>query len=179
MVRAGAWCLVGAGCLVLSSSCGYSLAGRGSFLPETIKTIGVPMFANHTSVFEVERRVTEKVRSELIGRGRYKVLPEATGVDALLTGEITAITLAPASFTEQRQASRNVVIMTARIEFKETATGKVLWSNPSMQFRDEFEITTGVTALDPNAFFNQDTNALDRLASNFARSVVSAILEAF
>jgi hypothetical protein len=100
-------------------------------------------------------------------------------VDGLLTGEITSITLAPASFTEQRQASRNVVIMTARIEFKETATGKVLWSNPSMQFRDEFEITTGVTALDPNAFFNQNDNAAERIASAFARSVVSAILEAF
>lgn len=137
------------------------------------------MFGNSTPVFEIERRVTEKVRSELIGRGRYKILPEATGVDGLLTGEIVSITIAPASFTDQRQASRYVIIMTARIEFKEAASGKVLWSNPSMQFREEYEVTTGVTALDPSAFFNQDTNAMERLATNFARSVVSAILEAF
>jgi hypothetical protein len=169
---------VGAWCLVLTA-CGYSLAGRGSFLPESIRTIGVPMFANHTSAFDVERRITEKVRSELIGRGRYKVVPDSTGVDGLLTGEITAITLAPASFTEQRQASRIVFVMTAKIEFKEVATGKVLWSNPSMQFREEYEVTTGVTALDPSAFFNQDANALERISSNFARSIVSAILEAF
>jgi hypothetical protein len=161
------------------AACGYSLAGRGSFLPESIKTIGVPMFTNNTSVFDVERRVTEKVRSELIGRGRYKVLPDATGVDGLLTGEISSIVLAPASFTDERQASRYVMVMTARIEFKETASGKVLWSNPSMQFREEFEVTTGVTAADPNAFFNQDTNALERMSAAFARSVVSAILEAF
>lgn len=179
LVRAGASCLVGAWCLALTAGCGYSLAGRGSFLPESIKTIGVPMFGNSTAVFEIERRVTEKVRSELIGRGRYKVLPDATGVDGLLTGEITSITIAPASFTEQRQASRYAVLMTARIEFKETASGKVLWSNPSMQFREEYEVTTGVTALDPSAFFNQNTNAVERLSSNFARSVVSAILEAF
>jgi Lipopolysaccharide-assembly len=175
----GAWGLVGAWCVLLTSGCGYSLAGRGSFLPESIKTIGVPMFGNSTPVFEIERRVTEKVRSELIGRGRYKILPEATGVDGLLTGEIVSITIAPASFTDQRQASRYVIIMTARIEFKETASSKVLWSNPSMQFREEYEVTTGVTALDPSAFFNQDTNAMERLATNFARSVVSAILEAF
>lgn len=179
LVRTGAGCLVGALCLMLLSACGYSLAGRGSFLPESIKTIGVPMFANHTSVFELERRVTEKVRSELIGRGRYKVLPDSTGVDGLLTGEITGVTLAPASFTEQRQASRVVVVMTAKIEFKETATGKVLWSNPSLQFREEYEVTTGLTAFDPNAFFDQNTNAYERMSSNFARSIVSAILEAF
>jgi hypothetical protein len=164
---------------VALSGCGYSLAGRGSFLPDHITTIGVPLFANHTPVFDIEQRFTDRVRSELIGRGRYKVLPDSTGVDGLLTGEITAITIAPASFTEQRQASRYVFVMTARIEFKETATGKVLWSNPSMQFREEYEVTTGVTALDPNAFFSQDTNALERLSANFARSVVSAILEAF
>jgi hypothetical protein len=177
-VRTGAACLVGALCFVLAG-CGYSLAGRGSFLPASIKTIGVPMFANSTPVFEIEQRVTEKVRSELIGRGRYKVLPDSTGVDGLLTGEITSITVAPASFTDERQASRYAVLMSARIEFKEVATGKVLWTNPSMQFREEYEVTTGVTAVDPNAFFGQNTNAAERLATNFARSAVSAILEAF
>jgi hypothetical protein len=164
---------------MLLAGCGYSLAGRGSFLPESIKTIGVPMFGNNTPVFDIERRVTEKVRSELIGRGRYKVLPEATGVDGVLTGAITSIQLVPASFTEQRQASRYAIIMSASIEFKDVASGKVLWSNPSMQFREEYEVTTGVTALDPAAFFSQNTNAIERLSSNFARSAVSAILEAF
>jgi hypothetical protein len=48
-----------------------------------------------------------------------------------------------------------------------------------MQFRDEFEPTTGNSALDPSAFFGQDTNALERLATEFARSVVSALMEAF
>ncbi|MCA1651630.1 MAG: LPS assembly lipoprotein LptE [Acidobacteria bacterium] len=79
--------------------CGYSLAGRGSFLPDYIKTIGVPLFANNTPVFEIERRITERVRSELIGRGKYTVLPGQTGVDGLLTGEISSITLIPAAFT--------------------------------------------------------------------------------
>ena len=51
------------------SSCGYSLAGRGSFLPDYIKTIGVPTFDNRTTLFNLETQVTEKVRSEFIGRG--------------------------------------------------------------------------------------------------------------
>src|SRR5690348_3688326 len=47
--------------------CGYSLAGRGSFLPAYVKTIGVPMFTNRTTVFNLETLLTEKVRSEFIG----------------------------------------------------------------------------------------------------------------
>ena len=50
------------------SGCGYALAGRGSFLPAYIKTIGVPTFANKTTVFNLETTLTQKVRSEFIGR---------------------------------------------------------------------------------------------------------------
>jgi len=35
------------------------------------------------------------------------------------------------------------------------------------------------SAGDPSAFLRQDANALTRLASEFARAVVSAMLEAF
>jgi hypothetical protein len=157
--------------------CGYSLSGRGSFLPAYIKVIGVPMFVNSTPVFDVEKQITAKVVSEFIGRGKYKVEPTTTGVDGLLTGEIASITLSPAAFTTERQASRYVLTLTARIEFKDMKANKVLWSNPAMQFREEFDVTTDVA--DPSAFFGQDANALDRVATEFARSVVSAILESF
>jgi len=115
--------------------------------------------------------------SEFIGRGKYKVEPTATGVDGLLTGEISSITLTPAAFTNDRQASRYVLTLTARIEFKDMKTDKVLWSNPVMQFREEFDISTD--AGDPSAFFGQDANALERVATEFGRTVVSAILESF
>jgi hypothetical protein len=170
---------VGSGLAVMLAlpGCGDSLSGRGSFLPGYIKVIGVPMFVNSTTVFDVEKRITERVVAEFIGRGKYTIEPRTTGVDGLLTGEISSITLTPAAFTNERQASRYVLTLTARIEFKDMKANKVLWSNPSMQFREEFDVTTDVS--DPTAFFGQDTNALERVASEFARTVVSSILESF
>ncbi|MGH9372121.1 MAG: LPS assembly lipoprotein LptE [Vicinamibacterales bacterium] len=161
--------------------CGYSLAGRGSFLPAYIRTIAVPQFTNSTPVYDIDRRVTDRVRGELIGRGSgYRIeTTEKAGVDAVMSGEISSITVTPVSFDQQQQATRYVLTMTARIEFKDIKTGKVLWSNPAMAFREEFEPTTGATITDASAFFGQDTNALDRIANEFARSVVSALLEAF
>ena len=161
------------------AGCGYSLAGRGSFLPADIKVIGVPLFKNNTNLFEFERRVTDKVRSELIGRGKFKVEPREDNVDAVLMGEIIAVTLAPSAFNEQRQATRYVLTLTAKIEFRQLKDGKVLWSNPAMQFRDEYDVTTTVQATDAAAFLGQNVNAHERLASEFARSIVAAILEAF
>jgi len=171
--------LIAAAALLGQGGCGYSLAGRGSFLPAYIHRIGIPQFTNQTAVFDVERRVTERVRSEFIGRGKYTIETEATGVDAVLTGAISSITIAPAAFNEQQQATRYVLTLTAAVEFKDLKTNKVLWANPGMQYREEFDVSSGAGTLDPTAFFGQDVNALDRMASEFARAVVSAILEAF
>ena len=166
--------------VALESACGYSLAGRGSFLPAYIKRIGVPNFTNQTSVIDIDRRVTERVRSELIGRGgsKWTVVPDSTGVDAVVLGEVSSVTLTPTAFNQQNQATRYALALTARVEFKDLKTNKVLWSNPSMQYREEFEVTTTLTA-DASSFLGQDANALDRMTSEFARAVVSAILEAF
>jgi hypothetical protein len=161
-----------------SSGCGYSLAGRGSFLPTYIRTIGLPMFVNNTPVFEVERTITERVRAELIGRGRYEVKPDRTAVDAVLIGEILNIGLAPSAFNQQQQATRYAITIVAKIEFRDLKTDKVLWQNPAMAFTEQYDVTT-TTALDAAAFLGQNQNAVERLASEFARTIVSAILEAF
>lgn len=162
-----------------AEGCGYALAGRGSFLPSHIRTIGIPTFTNRTTVFNVETLLTQQVRSEFIGRGKYTVLPEAGNVDAQLVGEIGSITIQPASFTPNQLASRYVITMTARIELRDMRANEVLWENPAVVFTQEYEATSGKDALDPAAFFGQDANALDRLSVEFARAIVSAILEAF
>ena len=164
---------------VFGASCGYALAGHGSFLPASIKTIGIPTFANRTTVFNLETTLTQKVRAEFIGRGKFDIVPEATGADALLIGEVTSVTITPASFSATQLASRYAITMTAKVELRDVKANMVLWDNPSMVFRQEYDATTGQTAIDPAAFFGQDTNALDRISTEFAKSIVSAILEAF
>ena len=162
------------------SSCGYSLAGRGTFLPDYIKAIGVPTFINRTTVFNFETLLTQKVRSEFIGRGKYRIVPEATGVDAVLNGEVTAVAITPTSFNTQQLASRYTITMSARVELRDVRENKVLWENPGLVFREEYDAQGGTAgAVDPAAFFGQDQSALDRMSTEFARTIVSAILEAF
>jgi len=161
------------------SACGYSLAGRGSFLPSYIQTIGVPAFVNRTQVFNLEEQLTQKVRSEFIGRGKYKIVPEAANVDALLSGEVLTVTSTPSSFGSQQLASRYTLRMIARVELRDQRENKVLWQNPALVFSQDFDLQSGATTLDPAAFFGQDTNAFDRMTTDFAKTIVSAILEAF
>jgi hypothetical protein len=141
--------------------------------------IGVPPFVNQSATPDIDRVLTEAVRVEFQTKGRYRILPDDTGVDALLEGRVLNVVLQPSAFTSQNQVSRNLIIATASIEFTDVQASRVIWANPSFQARDEFDVTTGVSANDPTALFAQDANALDRLARSFARSVVTSIFEAF
>ena len=162
-----------------SAACGYALAGRGSFLPAYIRTVGIPEFGNATPYFEVERLFTGKIRSELIGRGKYQVLPQETGVDALLRGTIVSMTIVPTNFNQQQQATRFIIVITTSIELVDLKTNKNIWENPRMVFREEYDLPADLQAGDPSAFFGQSSNALQRVAADFARTVISSILEAF
>ena len=51
---------------LVNSGCGYSLAGQGSFLPDYIQTIGIPLFENTTTVFEGEQNLTQQVVTQFI-----------------------------------------------------------------------------------------------------------------
>ena len=161
------------------SGCGYTLAGQGSFLPEYIETVAIPMFGNNTPVFDVEQLLTQEVRTAFISRGSYRVQTEPAGADATLIGTIDRIRIAPASFSADQQASRYVFTLQASIEFRDLTTDEVIWDD-EMIFSDEYEVASGTGDIaSVSTFFGQQANTVERLAVDFATTVVSSILEAF
>jgi curli biogenesis system outer membrane secretion channel CsgG len=178
MKQVAALCVVVAGLAL--PGCGYSLAGRGSFLPDYIRVVGIPALVNNSTFFQVEQVLTEKIRTEFIGRGRYTVVPSAEGADAVVTGTVTSISVQPVGFTEQQLASRYVFTLTMRVEFTDARTAKILWSNQALTFREEYELTTRSNiAFQGDTFMSQERNSFDRIADDVARTVVTAIVEAF
>jgi hypothetical protein len=107
------------------------------------------------------------------------VTPDDAGTDAVLKGEITAISIRPTAFTDQQQASRYEITVTVKVEFRDIANDKVLYENPAQTFKDEYDVTTGQSASDTASFLGQNSNALDRLSTDFAKAVVTSVLEAF
>ena len=165
---------------VASSGCGYALAGRGAFLPDYIRTVGVPQLQNASTFFEVEQILTEKIRTEFLGRGRYQIVPDAAGADAVLSGAITGITVQPVGFTEQQLAPRYLFTLTMKVQFVDATTTQVLWSNDALTFREEYELNTRAnTALEGATFLSQERASFERISNDIARTVVTAILEAF
>jgi hypothetical protein len=166
-----------------SSGCGYALAGRGSSLPDYIRTIGIPLFQNRTPFVTIEQLFTEKVRVEFQSRGRYVVQPTDTGADGVVLGEITGLVATPAAFGNQQLATRYRFTVSVGVKVEDRTQQKVLWENPSLSFSDEYELQNQLTTNDPAAagatFLAQERAVLERVSADFARTVVSSILEAF
>ncbi len=165
---------------LVTPGCGYALAGRGSFLPAYITVVGIPQLVNATAFFQIEQILTEKIRTEFIGRGRYTVVPEPEGADAIVTGTVTSINVQPIGFTEQQFASRYQFTVTMNVQFTDTRTNQALWANSALTFREEYELSTrSNVALEGATFLSQERSSFDRIADDVARTVVTAILEAF
>lgn len=174
-----AWCIVSASFLGLSG-CGYSLAGRGNFLPDYIAVIAIPTFENRSDQVSVEELFTLKVVEEFNSRGKYRIQSELAGADAVLEGTVLSMTSRPSVLEgggnpdDASQASTYTVVVRSQVEFKDLVQDNVIWSSNNFSFRDDYEI--GDNADD---FFDQEGLTLQRLSEEFAKSLVSSILEAF
>lgn len=171
---------VAAVAVVASSACGYALVGRGMTTDPSIKKIGVPTFKDATGKPGLDQKITQKVTEELLKRGRFDVVPTATGVDAVVEGELVSYSVVPVGFSEdgtganRTQASRYAISLTARVKYVKVGEKEPLWTSDSFVFRDEYDI--GAEAA---TFFDREDQSIDRLATSFARNLVAAMLEAF
>ena len=82
--------------------------------------------------------------------------------------------------SDQQLATRYRFTVTVSVKVDDLSLKKTLWENPALSFSDEYDLASSSSvSLDTPAFLEQERAAIDRLSSDFAKSVVSAILEAF
>lgn len=161
------------------SGCGYALAGRTNSLPDYIRRIGIPAFENQSSTSELDRLITEAVRAEFETHRKYLVVPETTGVDAVLKGAIRSVTTRNVGFTAAQQASRIQIEVLLSAEFKDVRENKVRWHNESFTKATDYDLTSSTGANDLASIFTQDRNALLRIAQDVAKALVTQILDNF
>jgi len=163
-------------CIVLLlSACGYHTAGPGNILPDHVKTIAIPAFVNETQSYKLEQMLTGAVVREFTTRANYRVIPNADDdTDAILRGTVLSAATAPSTYDANtgRVAS---VLVTVNMKVALTGRdGKVLYANEQYQFREQYQVAQGFVS-----FFQEDSPALQRLSQDFARTLVSNILEGY
>ncbi len=162
-------------CALLTTSCGYHTTTHYTRLPDSVHTIAVPAFTNQTQNYRLEQLLTSAVVRELVTRTKFRILHEASeDADATLHGTVVSAELAPLTYDSQTgRASSALVTVTMRVSLVDRK-GVVLFDNPSYTFREQYQVSRELTS-----FFEEDAPAMDRLSRDFARTLVSNILEAY
>ena len=160
--------------LMLLAGCGYHMAGHRNRLPESVRVLAVPTFVNQTQTYGVEQLLTRDVAREFIDRTHYRVVNSSgESVDATLKGTVVSAQTAPLTYDPQGRISSSLVTLTMKVSLVDRA-GRVLFDNPNFTFRDQYQVSANATS-----FFHEETPALQRMSRDFARTLVSDILEGF
>jgi outer membrane lipopolysaccharide assembly protein LptE/RlpB len=155
--------------------CGYHTAGHAVQLPENVRTIAVPAFVNETSNYRIEQLLTSSVVREFTTRTHYHILNDASeAADATLRGTVLSTSASPLTYNSTTgQAASVLVVVSMKVALTDRQ-GKVLYQNPSYLFREQYEVSQDLAS-----FFEEDSPAFRRLSQDFARTLVSNILEGF
>jgi outer membrane lipopolysaccharide assembly protein LptE/RlpB len=160
---------------LLPAACGYHTAGHVTQLPENIKTIAIPAFVNETHSYRVEQMLTTSVVREFTTRTRYRVLNAASdAADATLRGTVLSTSASPLTYNSQTGRAASVLVVVSMKVSLSDRQGRVLYQNPAYLFREQYEVSQDLTS-----FFEEDSAAFRRLSQDFARTLVSNILEGF
>ena len=162
-------------CALALSSCGYHAAGHSNALPASLQSIAVMPFRNVSTQYKVADSLSKAVARELISRTRYQINADQDHADAILTGSVNNFSSYVTTFDPVTgRASGVQAVLQLQVTLRERTTGKVLFNRPSMEVHERYEIS-----VEPKAYFDESSVAIDRLSRDVARSIVSAVLENF
>lgn len=157
------------------SGCGYHVTGKADLLPSTIRTIAIPAWTNLTPRYKLADRLPAALTREFISRTRYAVAADPAQADAVLNGAVVNIFAYPTVIDQRTgRAAGMQLIVILQIKLTDRATGQVIYDRQNFEARQRYEIS-----IDPAAYFEESSPALDRLSQEVARTVVSGVLEAF
>ncbi len=161
--------------LLATTGCGYHTAGHAVQLPQNLKTIAIPAFVNKSNQYRIEQILTSSVVREFITRTHYRLVYDSSATaDANLHGTVLSAFEGPTAFNSSTGQVASVLITVVVSVSVTDRDGKVLYENPSYAFREQYEVSQ-----DLSSFFEEDSPALRRLSQDFARTLVSNILEGF
>ena len=161
--------------LLAFSGCGYHTAGHASRLPANMHIIAIPAFVNQTQTYRIEQLLTQEVVREFVSRTNYRVINDTSdSADATLKGIVVSTQAAPLTYDAQTGRVSSATITVNMKVWLQDRSGRKLFENPNYVFREQYQVSREIAS-----FFNEETPALQRMSRDFARTLVSDILEAY
>ena len=161
--------------LVVVAACGYHAVGSSASLPPHVHTLSVPQFKTNAETYHTEAVMTNAVVREFAARTHFRVSPSVDPTaDVVLHGTILKEAVTPLTYNASTQESSSFLLTIVVSVTLEGRDGKVLYENKNYVYRQQYQSTT-----DLPTFLQENPAAIERLSRDFARALVSDVLEGF
>ena len=155
--------------------CGYHTGGKAELVPKSIQTIHIPAFQSLTTRYRLVDLLPQQIEREFQVKSRFRIENDPDVADAIISGVVNSANILPTVFDPGSGKATNVqVVVFIGYRFLERATGRLLFDRPSLLFRQNYSIS-----VNPHQFFDEVSPALDRVARDVSRDLVSSVLESF
>ena len=153
--------------VLVSSSCGYHLAGYGS-----TRAISIPVFKNSSSEPNIQRDATDAMRRAFISDGRLKVT-DTSKADLVMRGKLTNYQLRGVSFSSEDSAEEYIVRLGIEVEVYDRIKKRIIFSQ---KFTTQWDYRSTSSVVDSES---EKQTALKEAYGDLADRLVSTTIEQF
>ena len=154
------------------SGCGYHLVGTGSALPQHIKTIHIPVFANTSSQPEIHRQLTSFVLQSFISDGRLKIVNKDEA-DLIVDATLSYYNLRNVAFSSQDLVSDIIIELGIDLKVTDQVKNKIFMEK-ELKTQWDYKSTSDVATTE-----RARLEAADLAFQDLGRRLVSLLVDQF
>jgi len=123
------------GCASLAAACGYTTR---SLVPESYRTIAVPVFDNRTYRHDLEFEVTRAVIEETQARTHLRVVDVDDDPDLVLRGTLEDASEETLSRRERQRIREGAYFLTAQVDVQDRRSGRQIVKDRKVVERESY-----------------------------------------
>lgn len=168
-----AWLPILMAALLTLMGCGYHFSPGGEHIDPGIKKVFIEPFGNRTSQANLEDTFRLAVADQFIKGKRFVIVDGGNEADALIRGNIKALSTTPLSYRTTNLAAEERMTLTVEMAFEERRSGKVIWQDDNFTGTQDYPVASlGDTEASRK-------NALSKLANDTAERAYRMLMSGF
>ena len=169
-------------CLFVISGCGYSFYGSGENIDPSIQSVSVGNFINTSNEANIEVLMRNAMIERVIRGGRLTIVASEKDADAVITGNIRSVSIAPLSvMSSSNVAVQARIAVLMDVSFTEKKSGKKIWETASFSKTGDYNIIISSGGSSGGAMLtgNQKQDALKGIATDASDQLYSLMTSGF
>ncbi|MCF8053749.1 MAG: hypothetical protein K9K75_00775 [Deltaproteobacteria bacterium] len=130
------------------NSCGYGFYGRGATIRTDIVTVFVESWENFSNEGNIEVGIRNGLIDAIVAGGGARLVSDKNSADAVITGKVESVTIAPLSLTSANIATQARVTMVISASLSRRDDGTTIWETRQLAKSGDYSVASSNVGTD-------------------------------